>query len=284
MIGTPLIVLPIMFPAVAGTHPGVLLLPVVAAILLGLLFGTLTVVVDEERLSLRFGVGLIRKSIPLSGVRSFGSVRNPWYYGWGIRFTPRGTLYNVSGLSAIALLLKNGKHVRVGTDEPEALERALRGVLGEPLPLSLEEQQAAGAAARRLAVFAGIFGVTVAVIVLGLLYVGLQQPRVDVSPEAFSVSGGGFYRVHIPIGDIVEVSLQDTIPRVVRKTNGFNAGTTLRGHFRLEVLGDGQMFVNYGVPPYVVIKTRESFVIVNFEDPERTRALYASLKQYAGAR
>jgi hypothetical protein len=52
-------------------------------------------------------------------------VRNRWYYGWGIRITPRGWLYNVSGLDAVELALKNGKCVRIGSDEPHALARAI---------------------------------------------------------------------------------------------------------------------------------------------------------------
>jgi hypothetical protein len=116
--------------------------------------------------------------------------------------------------------------------------------------------------------------------VLGFLYVGMQPPVVNISPAMFSVHGGGFCRADIPMKDIVEVSLQDTIPRVIGKRNGFNAGSTLRGYFRLEVIGSGQIFINRGIPPYLVLKTPASFVIVNFTDPERTRALYRTLGTY----
>jgi len=60
-------------------------------------------------------------------------VKNPWYYGWGIRFTPHGWLYNVSGLHAVEIELKNGKKYRIGTDVPENLEKAIREFIsGEP--------------------------------------------------------------------------------------------------------------------------------------------------------
>src|SRR6267143_559258 len=120
MIGPSLIVLVVILAAL-GPQPALLGILLVAIVLPALLFGALTVIVDDSRLSLRFGVGLIRKSFPLDSIRSFKAVRNPWYYGWGIRFTPVGRLYNVSGLSAVDLLLQNGRHVRVGTDEPDAL-------------------------------------------------------------------------------------------------------------------------------------------------------------------
>lgn len=86
-----------------------------------LLFGSLTVTADNREVSLYFGPGLIRKRYPLSEIGSISQVRNPWYCGWGIRWFGKGWLYNVSGLDAIELRLKNGKQIRIGTDEPERL-------------------------------------------------------------------------------------------------------------------------------------------------------------------
>jgi hypothetical protein len=87
---------------------------------------TLTVSLGDEELRIRFGpVGLIRKSWPLSEIVSVKTVTNPWYYGWGIRWTPHGTLYNVSGSRGVEILLSSGKTFRIGTDEPEALKAAI---------------------------------------------------------------------------------------------------------------------------------------------------------------
>jgi hypothetical protein len=52
-------------------------------------------------------------------------VKNSWWYGWGIRLTPYGWLYNVAGWEAVEVLLKNGKKIRIGTDEPEKLSLAI---------------------------------------------------------------------------------------------------------------------------------------------------------------
>lgn len=105
----------------------------VAGILLASLvtmnFVTLTVTIDEEALRLRFGIGLIRKAIRLSEIASCEPVRNRWWYGWGIRLTPHGMLYNVSGLGAVEVRLRDGKAIRVGSDEPEALAAALKAAI-----------------------------------------------------------------------------------------------------------------------------------------------------------
>ena len=87
-----------------------------------MLFGALTVEVDDTTIRLRFGVGLIRKTFSLADVASCRPVRNPGWWGWGIRLIPGGWLYNVSGLDAVELVLKNGKTFRIGTDEPQVLK------------------------------------------------------------------------------------------------------------------------------------------------------------------
>lgn len=89
------------------------------------LFYSLTVEIDKTRLIVKFGFGFINKKFILKDIESCRTVRNPWYYGWGIRITPHGWLYNVSGLSGVEIQMKNGKKYRIGTDEPKSLEQAI---------------------------------------------------------------------------------------------------------------------------------------------------------------
>jgi uncharacterized membrane protein len=90
------------------------------------LFSSLTVEIEKNTLTCRFGVGLIRRDIPLPDVEHVRAVVNPWYVGWGIRWIPGGCwVWNVSGLQAVELTMKDGRRFRIGTDEPEALVRAI---------------------------------------------------------------------------------------------------------------------------------------------------------------
>ena len=98
---------------------------VVIAIAL-VLFSSLTVVIWEEELEVRFGPGPIRKRFKLNEIESCQVVKNHWYYGWGIRFTPHGVLFNVSGFHAVEIKLRTGKKFRIGTDVPQELEEAIR--------------------------------------------------------------------------------------------------------------------------------------------------------------
>ncbi|MCK5182289.1 MAG: MMPL family transporter, partial [Dehalococcoidia bacterium] len=65
------------------------------------LFPSLTVLISKEELLAQFGPGVIRKRFKLNEIESCQVVKNHWYYGWGIRLTPHGVLYNVSGFHAV---------------------------------------------------------------------------------------------------------------------------------------------------------------------------------------
>jgi len=90
------------------------------------LFASLTTEVSDQEFRFYFGPRFWTHTFALDTIRSVEEVRNPIWYGWGIRYTPAGWLYNVSGRSAVEVDLGSEGVIRVGTDEPEQLARALR--------------------------------------------------------------------------------------------------------------------------------------------------------------
>ena len=251
----------------------------VIAALVALLFGALTVEVDHEAIRLRFGVGLIRKRIPLRDVQAWREVRNPWYAGWGIRMGPGGVIWNVSGLDAVELALPEGRHFRIGSDEPAALAAAIARTKGTfpqaPAPAAAPSGEAREGVPWLRRLPAIVVGVTLAG-VAGLFWTQRRPPSVHVGPEGLRVDTL-FYGATLPAGDITAVSLERTLPRILVRTNGFAGAGTLRGWFRVERWGDGRLYVEQGMAPYVVVRLREGFVVVNFQVPERTHALYEEL-------
>lgn len=91
-------------------------------------FTTLTVSIDKNYLRIKFGYGIFRKLFPLNEIVSATSVKNHWYYGWGIRLWlwPKMWIYNISGFDAVEIIMKNGKVYRIGTDDPSELEIAVK--------------------------------------------------------------------------------------------------------------------------------------------------------------
>jgi hypothetical protein len=94
----------------------------------GVLFSTLTVKVGKEELCFYFGPGFWTRRIPLRDITSVQSVRNSVWHGWGIRYTPHGWLYNVSGLRAIEVTTED-EVLRVGTDKPDELKQPLEDAI-----------------------------------------------------------------------------------------------------------------------------------------------------------
>jgi hypothetical protein len=91
-----------------------------------IVFSRLTIKIDEETLLACFGIGLICKRVPLSEIVRCESIRIRWWYGWGIHLTPYGWLYNVSGLDAVAITLRDGRKFALGTNDPNGFTSAVR--------------------------------------------------------------------------------------------------------------------------------------------------------------
>jgi len=110
-----------------GWYPDAILLLLAAVLALVVaLFWSMTVQVTGEDLEFWFGPGVIRRRVPLAEIATAETVRTTIWQGWGIHWTTRGWLYNVSGFDAVRVHLKTGKAILVGTDEPGALAGAIR--------------------------------------------------------------------------------------------------------------------------------------------------------------
>lgn len=101
---------------------------VVSIILLGclVLFYKLTITIEDESLCASFRPGIIRKRVRLAEIIECEPIRIRWWYGWGIHLTPCGWLYNVSSFDAVAITLRDGRKLALGTDDPHGLTTAIR--------------------------------------------------------------------------------------------------------------------------------------------------------------
>ena len=105
------------FPILAGAA-------VITVVLLG--SRRLTVSVSPSEVVVEYTFGWPRKQISRSEIVSAEPFRVPWWYGVGIRLTPKGWLWSVWGFRTVMLTLSNGKHFLIGTDDPEGLAAVLR--------------------------------------------------------------------------------------------------------------------------------------------------------------
>ena len=90
------------------------------------LFYGMTTKVDTERINISFGPGVIRKTIKVDTIINVDTIKNPWYYGWGIRIIPNGWLYNISGSDGIELRFSDKRGIiRIGTKDSAKLKNEI---------------------------------------------------------------------------------------------------------------------------------------------------------------
>jgi len=123
--------IPLMLAAVLALREslagGVAVAALATCILLSLV--SLTTAVSDDDVRVWFGIGLISRRIALKEITSARAVTTHWIYGWGVRWIPRGWLWNISGLDGVELALASGRRFRIGTDEPEQLAAVIQGAL-----------------------------------------------------------------------------------------------------------------------------------------------------------
>lgn len=96
------------------------------------IFSSLTTRVTPQELQWHFGPGWPKWRVPLADVVNAEHVQPPWWWGYGIRMTPHGWMYNVSGRNGVLIMRRNGKSVIVGTDDPAGLIAAITGARNKP--------------------------------------------------------------------------------------------------------------------------------------------------------
>ncbi len=94
--------------------------------LIGLaLFYAFTIEISDGKLKFWFGIGGIGRSYALEEIQSVQEVENPWYYFWGVKSIPGGWLFAIAPGSSVEVVFKNGKMIRLGTDQPNKLKQAI---------------------------------------------------------------------------------------------------------------------------------------------------------------
>ncbi|KQS53288.1 MAG: hypothetical protein DCE86_18210 [Flavobacteriaceae bacterium] len=73
----------------------------------------MTIIIDDDTISISFGIGLIKKTINISNIDYKGIKKTiiPWYYGVGIRFGNGIVLYNTKSGKGIELPVDYKKYI-----------------------------------------------------------------------------------------------------------------------------------------------------------------------------
>ena len=82
--------------------------------------------IDEKEIRFKM-FPFVNKTVSWDSIKSAEVINYGFVGGWGIRlFTKYGTVYNVSGKIGLALQLKNGKKLVIGTQKEDQLKQIVQ--------------------------------------------------------------------------------------------------------------------------------------------------------------
>lgn len=130
-----------------------------------------------------------------------------------------------------------------------------------------------------------IITVIVFICVIAMFVYGEQEPAVTAADGQVKISG--MYGTDFPVSGIKAVSLidraMDDIAPDMTRTNGYGGfGSTLKGNFSADTLGDFMLFTDSKASPTILIERKEGKnIYISFPDGAKTKALYEELKSLA---
>ena len=112
-----------------------------------------------------------------------------------------------------------------------------------------------------------------AVAICIMLFSWSRPVKIHVEGDSLEIDGA--YGMTVPLQDIRQAKLIDTLPEIEIRTNGIGLGYIQTGHFRLKDIGACRLYVNMKFSPYVQLTLADGqTVIFNTSDSELTERLY----------
>lgn len=233
-------------------------------------FYKLTITIDNTYIRFSLGIGLIARKYLISDIQSCKSVSNNLMYGVGIRKIRKGWMYNVSGLKAIEIRFKNSKSIiRIGTDRPDEIAEVISKMIKTDNSVSGTDYKDKTGYLQPLIIAFIILSVFI------FLFIGNREPGIIISDTGIKIKG--MYGLTINYSDIQKLDTLQTLPKIQMRTNGYAFGRTLKGNFSLQNQENAKLFITKRVPPYILMRTENYNIYLNFKESNKTIDLYKTL-------
>ncbi|MYL30138.1 DUF3784 domain-containing protein [Halobacillus halophilus] len=110
-----------------------------------------------------------------------------------------------------------------------------------------------------------------------LTYFSMMENEVTVTETHLEISG--MYGLEWKLGDIDQVTIEEELPEVILKSNGFAAAGQLKGRFRLEKpYGPARLFIHdQNEGPFLYVQKGEEDLWLSRERREEIAGLYEQL-------
>ncbi|MDP4090178.1 MAG: PH domain-containing protein [Bacillota bacterium] len=125
-----------------------------------------------------------------------------------------------------------------------------------------------------------IVGIILIIVIFGGVFLAVKISKVNLGTDSLKISG--LYGISVKYDDIQQVSLKDSLPQKLDRTNGIDFFGELLGKFQAEGMDKLKLFVKSKEGPFIYITTKEGeYVILNLKDKNETGNLYNELSSKA---
>ena len=160
--------------------------------------------------------------------------------------------------------------IRIGTDRPEEVAEAVKAKITDVQAGSFYEKSG------KRGIFFTVTLLAAFILILIVIFMsGRKDAELTFSDSGLTISG--MYGLTINYADIIQADTLTAFPGIRTRTDGFASGGILKGHFKLQDQSKVMLFIRKGIAPYILIKTRETTIYLNFGNPAKTREVYAKI-------
>jgi len=105
-------------------------------------------------------------------------------------------------------------------------------------------------------------------LLFGFIYLSTQTPKFKISDHQMTISG--LYGIEVKIESI---EIIDSIPQIIKRTDGLAFGEVFKGNFDLKGFGISKLYLESLEPPFIYLKTKSGIIIINAETDNKTLEL-----------
>ncbi|MDP4268169.1 MAG: hypothetical protein Q8880_12120 [Bacteroidota bacterium] len=119
--------------------------------------------------------------------------------------------------------------------------------------------------------------IAAAVIITFMLFNSSKPAKFTLENDILKISGE--YGLDINMSEVTDMSISNTIPKIVSKIKGSTSGSMYKGEYNMrEIKGKSALlFLDAGKYPFIFLEYQDKTVVINCEEGTKTQDLYVKL-------
>lgn len=161
---------------------------------------------------------------------------------------------------------------------PYAIEGTYGGLILGTVVMAVQSINYSPERTRKLnwMVVIGMIAITVMLVGYGV-YSTISTNSLAIDDQKLKVTGE--YGKEWRLAHIEAYYLTDQLPKIKSRSFGTSTNNRKKGRFVVEEWGKGWLYLYKDRPPYLVIKSKDSFIMINAKDPDVTQQWFDALTE-----